>query len=298
MKKLQVTALILILSAAMAPTTCFAEAVENAAEATGSEEEEVASSSEMGPQNELSDEGLTAVTADDVEEGTYSIEVECSSSMFPIDECELTVKDGKMSAVLTLGGQGYLKLYMGTGEEAVTASEEELITYVENDQGKQTYEVPVEALDKVVNCAAFSKRKQKWYDRTLIFKASSLPDGVQKNIQMTTLEDLGLEDGEYLVDVNIEGGSGHTKIESPAALTIKDGQAEATIVWGNANYDYMKVREEKYEWDGEGEHSTFTIPVTGFDYKMPIIADTVALGSPRELDYTLTFSSDTIVEAE
>jgi hypothetical protein len=29
----------------------------------------------------------------------------------------LTVKEGKMSAVLTLSGTGYEKLYMGTGEE-------------------------------------------------------------------------------------------------------------------------------------------------------------------------------------
>ena len=297
MKKLQVTALILMLSASMAPITCFAEAENTAAEESAAEES-VASSSELGPQNEISDEGLSAVTAKDVEEGTYSIEVECSSSMFPIDDCQLTVKDGKMSAVLTMGGQGYLKLYMGTGQEAAKASEDEFITFVENDEGKQTYEVPVEALDQAISCAAFSKRKQKWYDRTLIFKASSLPDGVQKNIRMTTLEDLGLADGEYLVEVEIEGGSGHTKIESPAPLTVKDGQAEATIVWGNSNYDYMKIKEEKYQWDGNGEHSTFVIPVTGFDYKMPVIADTVALGTPRELDYTLTFYSDTIVEAE
>lgn len=286
MKKLQVTALIFMLSASMAPITCLAEA------------EEVASSSELGPQNVLSDEGMSAVAAEDVEEGTYSVEVECSSSMFPIDDCQLTVKDGQMTAVLTMGGQGYLKLYMGTGQEAAQASEEDLIAFIENDEGKQTYEIPVEALDKTIHCAAFSKRKQKWYDRTLIFKASSLPDGVRKNVQMTTPEELELEDGNYLVDVEIEGGSGHTKIESPAPLTIKDGQAEATIVWGNSNYDYMRIREEKYEWDGTGGKSTFVIPVTGFDYKMPVIADTVALGTPRELDYTLTFHSDTIEKAE
>ncbi len=37
--------------------------------------------------------------------------------MFRITECELTVKDGSMSAVMTMGGTGYLKLYMGTGRK-------------------------------------------------------------------------------------------------------------------------------------------------------------------------------------
>ena len=43
---------------------------------------------------------MTPIYADDINDGTYSIEVKSSSSMFRIIDCELTVRDGKMSAVM------------------------------------------------------------------------------------------------------------------------------------------------------------------------------------------------------
>ena len=36
--------------------------------------------------------------------------------MFKITSCTLTVKDGAMTAKMTMGGTGYLYVYMGTGE--------------------------------------------------------------------------------------------------------------------------------------------------------------------------------------
>ena len=68
-------------------------------------------------------------------------------------------------------------------EEAVEASQEEYIPYVENEEGQYTYEVPVEALDMGIDCAAFSKNKEKWYDRTLVFKSASLPQDALLNIE-------------------------------------------------------------------------------------------------------------------
>ena len=53
----------------------------------------------------------------------YPVNVDSSSSMFQIEECELTVKNGEMTADMKMGGTGYLKLYIGTGAEAVNASE-------------------------------------------------------------------------------------------------------------------------------------------------------------------------------
>ena len=43
----------------------------------------------------------------DLNDGTYSISVKSSSSMFRIIDCQLKVSDGKMTAVMTLSGQGY-----------------------------------------------------------------------------------------------------------------------------------------------------------------------------------------------
>lgn len=122
----------------------------------------------------------TPVLADKVNDGTYSIEVTSSSSMFKIVDCQLTVSDGKMTAVMTLSGTGYEKLFMGTGEEAESAPDDNCIYFVENSEGKYTYTVPVEALDKDIDCAAWSIKKQKWYDRTIVFESETFPDGAIK----------------------------------------------------------------------------------------------------------------------
>ncbi len=53
-----------------------------------------------------------------IQDGVYSIAVDSSSSMFKITACELTVEGGQMTAVMHMGGKGYLKLFMGTGEES------------------------------------------------------------------------------------------------------------------------------------------------------------------------------------
>lgn len=110
-----------------------------------------------------------------LKDGTYKIEVSSSSSMFRIVDAQLTVAGGKMTAVLTLSGKGYEKLYMGTGQEALADTDDKCIYYVENEAGKYTYKVPVTALDQDINCAAWSIRKQKWYDRVLVFQSGMIP---------------------------------------------------------------------------------------------------------------------------
>ena len=39
-----------------------------------------------------------------------------------------------------------------------------------------TFTIPVEALDAAIPCAAFSKRREKWYDRDLVFSSASIPE--------------------------------------------------------------------------------------------------------------------------
>ena len=109
-------------------------------------------------------------------DGTYTIDVTSSSSMFRIVDCELNVNNGEMTADMTLSGTGYEKLYMGTGEDAKNASEDDYIYFTENAEGQYVYTVPVKALDADIDCAAFSIRKQEWYDRTLVFESQSLPE--------------------------------------------------------------------------------------------------------------------------
>lgn len=103
------------------------------------------------------------------------------------------------------------------------------------------------------------------------------------------------EDGEYSIQVDLEGGSGKATVTSPTILTVKDGQAYAQIQWSSSNYDYMIVDGEKYlPTNEEGMNSVYEIPILSMDEGMPVIADTVAMGAPHEIEYTLTFYSDSI----
>lgn len=304
MRKLSAAVLAAILAAGMTVSVCGAQEAETAAEAAETAAQEtdrakVASADEMAPVEDVVDEDMVPIYGVDVKDGVYSAKVDSSSSMFKIESCELTVKDGEMTAVMTMGGTGYLYLYMGTGEEAADAAETEYIPFEEDEDGAHTFTVPVEALDMGIDCAAFSKKKEQWYDRTLVFRSDSLPQDAFAESMITTVEDLGLEDGVYLVEASVEGGSGKAKIDSPAEMTVTDGKAVATIVWSSPFYDYMIVGGEKLEpVNAEGENSTFEVPVAGFDFKLAAIADTIAMSTPHEIEYTITFDSAAIEKAE
>lgn len=257
--------------------------------------ETVAATEETAEQQSVGTEGMTPVLASELRDGVYQIKVDSSSSMFRIEACELTVKDGSMTADMKMGGTGYLKLYMGTGEEAAKAPEEKMIPFEEAADGSHHFTVPVEALDKELDCAAFSKKKEKWYDRVLVFRADSLPADALTDAAQVTAESLGLADGCYTVEVSMEGGSGRVSVESPAKLVVKDQKAVAEVVWSSPNYDYMKVGEEKFlPVNQGGETSVFEIPVTVFDRKMAVAADTTAMSTPHEIEYTLLFDSASI----
>ena len=108
---------------------------------------------------------------------------------------------------------------------------------------------------------------------------------------------LQLADGVYSVEVSLTGGSGKARVESPAHLTVSDGVCTAEIVWGSKNYDYMKVEGEKYLPVPNEDNAAFRIPVLFFDRPMPVIADTVAMSEPHEIQYTLRFDSASLEAA-
>ncbi|MFR5730692.1 MAG: hypothetical protein ACLUD2_00815 [Clostridium sp.] len=70
-----------------------------------------------------------------------------------------------------------------------------MIPFEEAADGSHHFTVPVEALDKELDCAAFSKKKEKWYDRVLVFRADSLPADALTDAAQVTAESLGLADG-------------------------------------------------------------------------------------------------------
>lgn len=292
MKRVRFWLLAVCLCAAVIFGSCGKEEMEETEET-----EQVASSEEMAEVIEVEEEGMEPIPADDVKDGVYEVEVDSSSPMFSVESCQLTVKDGEMTALMTMGGTGYLYLYMGTGAEAAEAEEEAYIPYQETDEGVYTFEVPVEALDQGISCAAFSKRKEKWYDRQILFRADSLPLEAFSETLYQSAEDLGMEDGTYTAEVALAGGSGKASVSSPARLSVADGQVTAEIVWSSSNYDYMIVDEEKYLPVSTEGGSVFQIPVEVFDWKIPVRADTTAMSEAHEIAYTLRFDSKTLEAA-
>ena len=282
-----------------AAATQTTEAAAPSSEAPASSEDQarkndlIASSEEMIEVEKVVEEGMVPVTADQLKEGTYEIQAESSSAMFNIDKCELTVKDGAMTALLYMGGTGYRYIYPGTPEQAVNAPESDYIKPVEKD-GVHTFTLPVEALDAGVYCAAFSDNKEKWYFRCLAFRADSLPIEAFADGSYNTAESLGLEDGTYSIEVTKSGGTGKATIQSPTTLKVEDGKCTATITWSSNNFDYMLVNGEKYLPVSTEEFSVFEIPVAAFDHRLGVVGDTLAMSVPHEVNYTLIFDSSSI----
>lgn len=286
------TLLAALLAALMLTSGCGSSPSQQQTGETGTSN--VASSSDMAEVEDVVEDSMIPIAGDQVKDGTYHVTVKSSSKMFDITACELTVEGGKMTAVMHMGGTGYLYVYMGTGEQAAAASESDYIPFTEEADGTHSFTVPVDALDEGIDCAAFSKKKEKWYDRTILFRADSLPMDALADGVVTTPADLGLADGTYTADVALAGGSGRASVESPAQLTVKDGNVTAKIVWSSKNYDYMKVGDTKYDAVIENEHSTFEIPVSCFDWAMAVKADTTAMSEAHEIDYALTFDAASV----
>ena len=292
------TLLAALLAALMLTSGCGSSAsqqqTDTAAQTGETGTSNVASTSDMTEVEEVVEEGMTPISGDKVKDGTYSVAVKSSSKMFDITACELTVEGGKMTATMHMGGKGYLYVYMGTGEQAAAADEADYIPFTEEADGTHSFTVPVDALDEGIDCAAFSKNREKWYDRTLVFRSDLIPaecfaDGVLK-----TPASLGLSDGEYTVDVTLSGGSGRASVQSPAKLTVSGGAASAEIVWSSSNYDYMRIGEEKFLPVNTEGNSAFVIPVSCFDREITVYADTIAMSEPHEIEYRLTFDSASV----
>lgn len=279
-------------TSAQASTSAATE--EAATGSTTGSETEAATEHATAPQNEVGFEGMKEIGADALNIGNYYISVDSSSSMFKIADCVLHVGEDGMTADIIIDSKSYDALFMGNEDEADSADESARITYTENASGQSVFTVPVEALDKEIQCAALSAKKQEWYGRTLVFRADSLPDTAFKEQRYVTAESLKLADGVYTVDVKMDGGSGKASIESPAVLTVKNGKATAKIIWSSDKYDKMVVNYLEYTPEIIDGHSVFEIPVSGFDYRMPVQAETTAMSEPHMIDYTLYFDSATI----
>ena len=252
----------------------------------------VASAEDMTDVIDIVDENMVPVTADQLNEGTYPVNVDVSSSMFKVVGCDLTVAEGTMTAKLYMKSDAYSYMFPGTAEDAAQAAQEDLIA-LESEGDVFFFTLPVEALDAGYTCAAFSARKQMWYPRTLVFRSDSLPAEAWSAENVVTAATLGLADGSYSCDVVLEG-KGKTTLESPATLTVENGVCTADIVFSTAKIDYVLVGGEKYLPTNEEGNAAFTVPVAAFDRKLEIVVDSTAIKPATEVSYTMTFDPESI----
>ena len=268
------------------------ETIASAAPATAWPTRDVAS--KTAARTDVVEEGMAPVSGDKLADGTYTVKVKVSSTMFPAAEnAVLTVKDGKMTAVITMGGEAQNWLFMGAADELAAADNSEFIPLLKADDGSNTFTLPVEALDAEILCCSYSKNRDAWYERSILFRADSLPEAAFTEILGTDPASLGLKDGEYTVEVKLAGGSGKTSVTSPAKLTVKDGKLTATIVFSSSKYDWVKLSDAQYDAVTTDPGSTFELPVSKLDSNIAIIGHTTAMGG-QEISYTLNFDSATI----
>lgn len=263
------------------------------------------------------DESSEGAKADDtakgdvLEDGVYTAEFDTDSSMFHVNEAndgkgELTVKDGKMTLHVSLASKNIVNLFVGVSEDAKKDGAELLepttdtVTYSDGmTEEVYGFDIPVPAIDEEFDVALIGT-KDKWYDHKVkVTNPQKEADAADTaDTKKVTAEDLKLKDGDYTAEVKMEGGSGKASVTSPAKFTVKDGEVTASVEWSSPYYDYMLIGDEKYEPVNEDGNSVFEIPVDGFDYPMEVVADTVAMSTPHEIEYTLQFDSASIKEAD
>ena len=243
--------------------------------------------------SEAASESAAASSARALEDGIYTAEFDTDSSMFHVNEADngkgmLTVKDGQMTIHIRLASTHIVNLYVGMAADAPDHEADWLqpttdtVTYSDGTSEEvYGFDVPVEALDADFQLAILGT-KGKWYDHTVSVR----------NVEAQAAEAVETPaDGSYTCEVTLEGGSGRATVDSPAALTVADGKMTATIVWSSPNYDYMIVDGEKYLPTNTEGNSTFEIPVSALGTPLSVVADTVAMSTPHEIEYTLTFSA-------
>ena len=223
--------------------------------------------------------------------------------MFHVSEaCDgkgtLTVKDGVMTIHISLGSKKILNLYPGLAEDAakdgavLLEPTTDTVTYSDGmTEEVYGFDVPVPVIGEVFDLALIGT-KGKWYDHK-VKVSDPVAEGAADTFDLSAVED-----GSYTIELTMEGGSGRASIQSPTQITVADGAATAILEWSSPNYDYMLVNGEKYLPVNTEGNSVFEVPVEALDAPLTMIGDTVAMSTPHEVEYTVTFHSDTLQNAE
>ena len=282
-----------------------------AADATSAESTVAAQESTVTPtESTETAETVSTETEQDkaqLPDGVYAAEFSTDSSMFHVSEaCDgkgtLTVKDGVMTIHISLGSKKILNLYPGLAEDAakdgavLLEPTTDTVTYSDGmTEEVYGFDVPVPVIGEEFDLALIGT-KGKWYDHKV--KVSDPVAEDSREAANGFFDMSALSDGSYTIELTMEGGSGRASIQSPAQLAIADGAATAILEWSSPNYDYMLVNGEKYLPVNTEGNSVFEVPVEALDAPLTMIGDTVAMSTPHEVEYTVTFHSETLESAE
>lgn len=268
-------------------------------------------------------------------DGVYTTTISTGAEMFRVVATILTVKNGKMSAEITLSGTGYDYLYMGTAAEAAgnesqwIGCKDEQKSYIENGEEKtgRSYIIPISTLDTPLAMASHSVKRDRWYDRSITVSSNNLKkissgeagngEGGSLNPTPTVVETATkdsvkdttpavesksesdtsgstsqvnsktkLKDGVYTPDkFTWSGGTGKVSITCDK-VTIKNGQALATIAFSSSAYQYVKANGKKYFPTHTGGKSIFVIPVE-LNKNNKIIGMTTKMSAAHEIEYSI-----------
>lgn len=282
-----------------------------AADATSAESTVAAQESTVTPTEitETAETVSTEIAQDKAQlpDGVYTAEFSTDSSMFHVSEaCDgkgtLTVKDGVMTIHISLGSKKILNLYPGLAEDAakdgavLLEPTTDTVTYSDGmTEEVYGFDVPVPVIGEEFDLALIGT-KGKWYDHKV--KVSDPVAEDSREAANGSFDMSALADGSYTIELTMEGGSGRASIQSPTQITVADGAATATLEWSSPNYDYMLVNGEKYLPVNTEGNSVFEVPVETLDVPLTMIGDTVAMSTPHEVEYTVTFHSETLESAE
>ncbi|MBO7375243.1 MAG: iron transporter [Lachnospiraceae bacterium] len=242
----------------------------------------------------------------ELEDGVYLADFNTDSSMFHVNEMcdgkgELTVSGGKMTIHISLPSKSILNLYSGLAEDAAkdgaTLLEPTVDTIDYNDgttEDVHGFDIPVPYLDDEFDVALIGT-KGKWYDHKVSVSNPVLKTE-EKDSSDTNESEKNTVNVDYTVELSLEGGTGKATISSPASVKKTDEGYILVIEWSSPNYDYMIVDGVKYLPVNTEGNSVFEIPVKSLDASIDVIADTVAMSKPHEIEYKIIINSDSIKE--
>ena len=108
-----------------------------------------------------------------IADGNYQVNAEAGGKMIRVTNCVMTVKNGQMTAAVTLSGRGYNRIYLGDVNDAPN-DESNWILPDSLLAEQYTFQIPVEKLDEVMTIAVHTTKSNKWDTRTLTFHSEGM----------------------------------------------------------------------------------------------------------------------------